>query len=349
MGTEVEVANGDKDRKEPLEEEGVGSPKVALNDEEQKELAVIDQDQSVVIANDNTDETLVNRQDGSSDVAAIHNGEDATTDGGPVTDNQAELIIPVTDLVVPDEPLLTSPLADKQPSTYSFIPRSLFLVLVVAGVILSRVYQRRPRWNQSRVPSHEELRKLREAHLDSHTTTKPTISPTTENEDKDLTKGPETEKTIKENDPTDATTVMSKKPIRLRATRADLTRSAPPRKWQPLRTSQELMTWTPSGIIQRPTPLRQRRKPSPKRLMLCHDMAGNYAEDAFVDGWYSKSSSSKDAAWAWGFRPCHFAFTDAFVYFSHEFISIPPLGWINAAHRHGCKVLGTFLTEWDAG
>lgn len=39
------------------------------------------------------------------------------------------------------------------------------------------------------------------------------------------------------------------------------------------------------------------------------------------------------------------------MYFSHYFITIPPFGWINAAHEHGVKVLGTIITEregiWD--
>lgn len=30
-------------------------------------------------------------------------------------------------------------------------------------------------------------------------------------------------------------------------------------------------------------------------------------------------------------------------------ITIPPPGWIDAGHLHGVPVLGTFITEWDAG
>ncbi|KAL9691938.1 hypothetical protein QQ045_012366 [Rhodiola kirilowii] len=46
---------------------------------------------------------------------------------------------------------------------------------------------------------------------------------------------------------------------------------------------------------------------------------------------------------------CHWYLIDVFVYFSHSLVSIPPPGWVNTAHRHGVKVLGTFITEWDEG
>lgn len=39
--------------------------------------------------------------------------------------------------------------------------------------------------------------------------------------------------------------------------------------------------------------------------------------------------------------------TDTFVYFSHKCISLPPPGWIRAAHQHGVPILGTLIFEWD--
>lgn len=36
----------------------------------------------------------------------------------------------------------------------------------------------------------------------------------------------------------------------------------------------------------------------------------------------------------------HWQYVDIFVYFSHHVVTVPPVGWTNAAHRHGVCVLG---------
>ena len=49
------------------------------------------------------------------------------------------------------------------------------------------------------------------------------------------------------------------------------------------------------------------------------------------------------------YRLRHWAHVDIFVYFSHHRLSIPPAGWIAAAHAHGVRILGTLITEWEDG
>lgn len=76
-----------------------------------------------------------------------------------------------------------------------------------------------------------------------------------------------------------------------------------------------------------------------RKLLVCHDLRGNYLNDR----------SHRGDAFKNAFQLTDWSLVDVFCYFSHNMISIPPLGWIHASHAHGVKAIGTFLTEWDKG
>ncbi|KAJ8484629.1 hypothetical protein OPV22_017114 [Ensete ventricosum] len=79
--------------------------------------------------------------------------------------------------------------------------------------------------------------------------------------------------------------------------------------------------------------------PPRRRILVCHDMKGGYTDDALVQG-----GDNSDAYAIW-----HWYLMDVFVYFSHYLVTLPPPCWTNAAHTHGVRVLGTFITEGEDG
>ncbi|RAL52324.1 hypothetical protein DM860_016173 [Cuscuta australis] len=79
--------------------------------------------------------------------------------------------------------------------------------------------------------------------------------------------------------------------------------------------------------------------PRRPRLLVCHDMAGGYGDDKWVQG-----GTNPSAYGIW-----HWYLMDVFVYFSHSLVTLPPPCWTNTAHKHGVKVLGTFIMEWEEG
>ncbi|XP_066292167.1 cytosolic endo-beta-N-acetylglucosaminidase-like isoform X1 [Branchiostoma lanceolatum] len=116
---------------------------------------------------------------------------------------------------------------------------------------------------------------------------------------------------------------------------------------RPLYTVEDVLSWTPNkdgcktdafNIATVPLAKRTQQDGVPKTLV-CHDMKGGYIEDRFVQGTWRDDC----------YLISHWQHIDTFVYFSHHFIMLPPPGWTNAAHRHGVKVLGTLITEWDDG
>ncbi|KAF9429627.1 hypothetical protein BGZ94_010095 [Podila epigama] len=75
------------------------------------------------------------------------------------------------------------------------------------------------------------------------------------------------------------------------------------------------------------------------RVIVCHDMAGGYKEDASPQG--------NDFSTVYSIQ--YWAHIDTFIYFSHYRVTIPPPVWTNAAHRNGVRCLGTIITEWLEG
>lgn len=113
----------------------------------------------------------------------------------------------------------------------------------------------------------------------------------------------------------------------------------------PLKTLEELESRSYFNSFHYPfnvssTPLSSSALPCRPRMLVCHDMAGGYTDD---DKWV-QGGANEGAYAIW-----HWYLIDVFVYFSHNLVTIPPPCWTNAAHTHGVKVLGTFITEWDQG
>ncbi|KAK4291410.1 hypothetical protein Pmani_035760 [Petrolisthes manimaculis] len=117
----------------------------------------------------------------------------------------------------------------------------------------------------------------------------------------------------------------------------------PTREIQPLKTWDEFVKWQEPETALHPAVVEVTRlmprspslSASTLRTLLCHDMKGGYIDDRFYEG-----NSNVNA-----YRFYHWSGIDTFVYFSHHSVTIPPPAWINAAHSHGVKVLGTLITE----
>jgi mannosyl-glycoprotein endo-beta-N-acetylglucosaminidase len=72
-------------------------------------------------------------------------------------------------------------------------------------------------------------------------------------------------------------------------------------------------------------------------VLIMHDMAGGYLENQDL----YPAGVSTDKLYTF----TEWQYIDTFVYFSHRFVSYPPPGWTNSAHRNGVKCLGTIIVE----
>ncbi|XP_053678007.1 cytosolic endo-beta-N-acetylglucosaminidase [Anopheles nili] len=74
------------------------------------------------------------------------------------------------------------------------------------------------------------------------------------------------------------------------------------------------------------------------QVLLCHDFKGNYLNDKYING------VQGEGQWV-DYRFYNWAAIDIFCYFSHNFVTVPTLQWLNCAHRNGVKVIGTLIIE----
>ncbi|KAH9483196.1 Cytosolic endo-beta-N-acetylglucosaminidase 1 [Psilocybe cubensis] len=111
-----------------------------------------------------------------------------------------------------------------------------------------------------------------------------------------------------------------------------------PHSRQPLyfKSLKELDNWSAGGASNRYDGIvkYQSRRPGVEslnrgKLLVCHDYKGGYTESPFA------------RSYTFNFWPT----CDTFIYFSHHRVTIPPPGWISAAHRQGVKMLGTLIFE----
>jgi len=111
---------------------------------------------------------------------------------------------------------------------------------------------------------------------------------------------------------------------------------------QPIKSIYKLFSWLPGfdNFNIATVPLRRRSNSNPSaRIMVCHDMMGGYTLDKYPQG----ANTTTD------YHFYHWHLIESFVYFSHNFITIPPSTWTNAAHANGVLSLGTIITEWEDG
>ena len=108
-------------------------------------------------------------------------------------------------------------------------------------------------------------------------------------------------------------------------------------------TFDEVEEWRPETTdpLQRSnTPLLQ-RAPQPvhaglrAKILLCHDYKGGYVD----------SESARPGAQEEPYSCNYLQFVEIGCYFAHRLVSSPPPPIINCLHRHGVRVIGTFIIE----
>lgn len=117
-------------------------------------------------------------------------------------------------------------------------------------------------------------------------------------------------------------------------------------KSSPVHNVQDLLDgnkslWNPLNKCSIPLDLSKSLKNS--KLLLCHDFAGGYKEDANIQGTFLGDNND------FGYSCQYLHFVDVFCYFSHHLVTIPPLQWTIACHRQKIPCIGTVIVEWERG
>lgn len=112
----------------------------------------------------------------------------------------------------------------------------------------------------------------------------------------------------------------------------------------------ELAAWSPSDV----DPLQRSNIPLlPRNLSAADDANGGLAEGKakvllvhdYAGGYHDYEAIQGARVAGQMYRCGALQFVEAFVYFSHRLVSIPPPVWVNSMHRSGVPVLGTFIVE----
>jgi hypothetical protein len=114
-------------------------------------------------------------------------------------------------------------------------------------------------------------------------------------------------------------------------------------KSKPIISMKHLDQWTPGidPINVCTVPLQPRPYESKRKVLHCHDMKGGYLSHS------DELSRGGTEFCVYNFQ--YWQYLDYFIYFSHNRVTIPPPGWIEAAHKNGVKCFATFITEWAPG
>ncbi|VDN96660.1 unnamed protein product [Rodentolepis nana] len=100
----------------------------------------------------------------------------------------------------------------------------------------------------------------------------------------------------------------------------------------PIKSFSELLIWKPKRARVQPSEL------VTPTIVFCHDMAGGY---------HDYDTTDKSVPTFPTYRFVHWDLIDTFIYFSHHFVTIPPVSWIDIAHKNGVRVYGTVIIECD--